>query len=89
MIKHIKNAIFSIAFAFTLLVTGCSSTENASSSAERSRSATDRAAPSAEINQSAPASPAVIEEQAHDEAIEKKERLKKQKATDDDMERLD
>ncbi len=78
MIKNLKAALFSIAFVLSLLITGCSSTETSS--------------PSAEVDSVESSSPAAIEERVYQQSVEEKEeaeKLKKQKTNDDDMERLD
>ncbi|MFD2230275.1 hypothetical protein [Alkalimarinus sediminis] len=80
MIKNFKAALFSIAFALLLLITGCSSTENSSPAAE---------VDSIEIQTSGPAA---MEDRVYQKSVEEKEeaeKLKKQKTSDDDMERLD
>lgn len=78
MIKNVKGAIFSIVFGVSLLLAGCSSSENSRPAVEADR-----------VESSAPAA---MEDRAYSKSVEEKEEseeLKKQKISDDDMERLD
>ena len=78
MIKNLKAALLTIVFALSLLIAGCSSTETGS--------------PAAETDSVESSSPAAMEDRVYKETVEEKEdaeKLKKQKSSDDDMERLD
>lgn len=78
MIKNLKAALLSIAFALTLLVTGCSSTETSDTAGD--------------VDSVESSAPAAMEDRVYKQSVEKKEeaeKLKKQKTSDDDMERLD
>ena len=83
MIKNVKAALLTIVFALSLLIAGCSSTETSS---------TETGSPAAEIDSVESSPPAAMEDRVYNESAEKKEeteKLKKRKASDDDMERLD
>lgn len=78
MNKNFKVALLSIAFALTLIITGCSSTETSN--------------PPAAVDSVESSSPAAMEDRVYQKSVEEKEeteKLKKQKSNDDDMERLD
>jgi len=81
MKEHFKTVLISIAFALSLLVTGCSSTDI--DAVDEQEVETQGAAPSAVEDH--------IYREAEKESVEreKEEKLKKRKSSDDDMERLD
>ena len=84
MIENFKTLFIAIAFTFSLLITGCSSTDTeAVNDQEMDSQGTTSSVPSA-------AEERLYREKAK-ESIEKEEteKLKKRKSSDDDMERLD
>ena len=86
MIENFKNIFIAIAFTFSLLITGCSSTDTeAVHEQEMDSQGAESSAPAAAEER------LYRERDEAKESLEKEEteKLKKRKSSDDDMERLD
>ncbi|UZE96386.1 hypothetical protein [Alkalimarinus alittae] len=78
MFENFKALLLLFSFVFSLLLAGCSSNETSS--------------PAADVDSVKSSAPAEMEERAYHKTVDEKEeaeKLKKQKISDDDMERLD